>query len=158
MAHFGRAFLPRSHPAASPPRHLPRRRGLDHGHRRLHSQRQLKPFVWTVKAADILEKVKRARATLGLICSPHGFMISSLRIREQYNHPFLRDHPRDSLLGLSDKCQGARRLYPFAFPYCQATCYDAHSPIQSPMRNVFRSCCRSRSVRISAVSSTGILR
>ncbi len=25
-----------------------------------------KPFIWTAKAADILEKVKRARATLNL--------------------------------------------------------------------------------------------
>jgi hypothetical protein len=29
-----------------------------------HHNRQPKPFIWTAKAADILEKVKRARAAL----------------------------------------------------------------------------------------------
>jgi hypothetical protein len=29
-----------------------------------HHNKKPKPFVWTAKASDILEKVKRARATL----------------------------------------------------------------------------------------------
>ena len=29
-----------------------------------HHNQEPKPFIWTAKAADILEKVKRARATL----------------------------------------------------------------------------------------------
>lgn len=34
-----------------------------------HHNQHPKPFIWTAQAADILEKVKRARATLDKVCS-----------------------------------------------------------------------------------------
>ena len=66
MAQHGRALLPRPHREAAPPRHLPRVEELimaigDYIDK--HNDNP-KPFVWTAKASDILEKVKRARAAL----------------------------------------------------------------------------------------------
>jgi len=40
VAQHGRALLPRPHRTEAPPRHLPRCRGTDPGHRRLHRQTQ----------------------------------------------------------------------------------------------------------------------
>ena len=50
-------------PRTAPARNLPRSRRTHHRHRRLHRppQRKPKPFIWTAKASDILEKVTRAQ-------------------------------------------------------------------------------------------------
>ena len=67
LAQHGRAFLPRPHRTEAPPRGIFRdveELILAIGDYIDKHKVKPKPFVWTAKASDVLEKVKRARAAL----------------------------------------------------------------------------------------------
>jgi hypothetical protein len=66
LAQHGRTILPRPDRESAAARRLYQRRSSPRMHPRLcrRTNRQPKPFIWTAKANDILEKVKRAKANL----------------------------------------------------------------------------------------------
>ena len=73
-----------------------------------HHHRQPQPFIWTAKAADILEKVKRARAALDNLHSA-GRILESALLRMKRDTVAISAHQE---WGFSPSCTRCGRRCP----------------------------------------------
>src|SRR5437868_10516507 len=95
LAQPGRTLLPRSHRQVRAPRRLSRCSGTRAMHPELHhpTQPQAQPYIWTAKARDILEKVKRAWYAL----KAYGGLTNASRALESIERHLSADsEPADS--------------------------------------------------------------